>query len=121
TTLLSEMEKEFRSPEFWATPKSTSLNNQKAAFCISQFPVVKQGCPEFCLTASICNALPEPIKCAAGWKKFEKACYFFSNMTKDWMGAKQFCTDQNSYLVIVNNDYEQVSYPLCLLVCVFLC
>ncbi|XP_030403350.1 C-type lectin domain family 17, member A-like isoform X2 [Gopherus evgoodei] len=58
-------------------------------------------------TASICNALPEPIKCAAGWKKFEKACYFFSNMTNDWMGAKQFCTDQNSYLVIVNNDYEQ--------------
>ncbi|XP_044850501.1 C-type lectin domain family 17, member A-like [Mauremys mutica] len=28
-------------------------------------------------------------------------------MTEDWMGAKQFCTDRNSYLVIVNNDNEQ--------------
>ncbi|KAM9115582.1 C-type lectin domain family 17, member A-like isoform 2-T2 [Pangshura tecta] len=59
------------------------------------------------LTASICNALPEPIKCAAGWKKFEKGCYYFSNTSKDWMRAKQFCTDRNSYLVIVNNDNEQ--------------
>ncbi|XP_039370979.1 CD209 antigen-like protein D isoform X3 [Mauremys reevesii] len=59
------------------------------------------------LTASICNALPEPIKCAAGWEKFEKGCYYFSNTTKDWMGAKQFCADRNSYLVIVNNDNEQ--------------
>ncbi|XP_032639256.1 CD209 antigen-like protein 2 isoform X3 [Chelonoidis abingdonii] len=64
-------------------------------------------------TASICNVLPEPIKCAAGWKKFEKACYYFSNTTKDWMGAKQFCTDQNSYLVIVNNDNEQAFLKDC--------
>ncbi|EMP26102.1 C-type lectin domain family 17, member A [Chelonia mydas] len=67
------------------------------------------------LAASICSVLPESIKCAAGWKKFGKACYYFSNTTTDWMGAKQFCTDQNSFLVIINNDNEQVSYPLCLL------
>ncbi|XP_034647858.1 CD209 antigen-like protein D isoform X2 [Trachemys scripta elegans] len=65
------------------------------------------------LTASICNAFPEPIQCAAGWKKFGKTCYYFSNMTTDWMGAKQFCTDQKASLVIVNNDNEQAFLKDC--------
>ncbi|CAM4606430.1 C-type lectin domain family 17, member A-like isoform X1 [Lepidochelys kempii] len=65
------------------------------------------------LAASLCSVLPESIKCAAGWKKFGKACYYFSNTTTDWMGAKQFCTDQNSYLVIVNNDNEQAFLKDC--------
>uniref|UniRef100_A0A8C3FBZ5 Uncharacterized protein n=1 Tax=Chrysemys picta bellii TaxID=8478 RepID=A0A8C3FBZ5_CHRPI len=106
TTLLSEMGKECRSPEFRATPGSKSFFLHKPLF-----PMLKQCCPEFSLTASICNAFPEPIQCAAGWKKFGKTCYYFSNTTTDWMGAKQFCTDQKAYLVIVNNDNEQVSYP----------
>uniref|UniRef100_A0A674JC46 C-type lectin domain-containing protein n=1 Tax=Terrapene triunguis TaxID=2587831 RepID=A0A674JC46_9SAUR len=90
--------------------------NTKSCFLHKpEFPMVKQGCPDFSLTASICNAFPEPIQCAAGWKKFGKTCYYFSNTTTDWMGAKQFCTDQNAYLVIINNDNEQVSHPLCLL------
>nr|XP_014424813.1 uncharacterized protein LOC102449260 isoform X2 [Pelodiscus sinensis] len=59
------------------------------------------------IAESICSALPEPLRCHAGWKKFEKACYFFSNMTGDWTWAKQFCVDQKSHLVSVNTDEEQ--------------
>ncbi|XP_067416510.1 hepatic lectin-like [Emydura macquarii macquarii] len=57
--------------------------------------------------ASVCSTFPESVKCAANWEKSEKACYYFSNMTKDWRGAKQFCTEQGSHLVIINNDNEQ--------------
>ncbi|XP_065275299.1 CD209 antigen-like protein C [Emys orbicularis] len=45
--------------------------------------------------------------CPPGWQHFEKNCYFFSTSTKSWLDAKQFCTSQESHLVIVNNKQEQ--------------
>ncbi|XP_074836320.1 C-type lectin domain family 17, member A-like [Carettochelys insculpta] len=59
------------------------------------------------ITESICSALPESIKCTAGWEKFQKACYYFSNKTKNWKDAMQFCMDEKSHLVSINDDEEQ--------------
>ncbi|KAM9115153.1 CD209 antigen-like protein C isoform 3-T4 [Pangshura tecta] len=47
-------------------------------------------------------------KCPLGWQHFEKKCYFFSTSTKSWSDAKQFCTNEDSHLVIVNTKQEQV-------------
>ncbi|KAM9115157.1 CD209 antigen-like protein C [Pangshura tecta] len=46
-------------------------------------------------------------KCPPGWQHFEKKCYFFSTSTKSWSDAKQFCTNEDSHLVIVNTKQEQ--------------
>uniref|UniRef100_A0A663N960 C-type lectin domain-containing protein n=1 Tax=Athene cunicularia TaxID=194338 RepID=A0A663N960_ATHCN len=50
--------------------------------------------------------------CSAGWKVFEKSCYFFSTETMSWVDAKEICADQGAHLVIVNSEMEQVSWPL---------
>ncbi|XP_050780963.1 low affinity immunoglobulin epsilon Fc receptor-like [Gopherus flavomarginatus] len=47
-------------------------------------------------------------KCPPGWQRFEKKCYFFSTLTKSWLDAKQFCTNEGSHLVIVNTKQEQI-------------
>ncbi|XP_068778765.1 hepatic lectin isoform X2 [Struthio camelus] len=59
------------------------------------------------ITALICKTLPDIRKCSAGWKVFEKSCYYFSVETMSWQDAKQICSDEGSHLVIVNTELEQ--------------
>ncbi|XP_052655882.1 asialoglycoprotein receptor 1-like isoform X2 [Harpia harpyja] len=45
-------------------------------------------------------------RCPAGWQQFAKTCYFFSSTTKPWLAAKDFCTNFDSHLAIVNTEQE---------------
>ncbi|NXS76270.1 CL17A protein, partial [Pandion haliaetus] len=45
-------------------------------------------------------------RCPAGWQQFAKTCYFFSSTTKPWLAAKDFCTNFNAHLAIVNTEQE---------------
>ncbi|NXI73467.1 CL17A protein, partial [Anseranas semipalmata] len=58
------------------------------------------------ITALICKALPEN-KCSAGWKIFERSCYYFSTERMSWLDAKETCIDQGAHLVIVESELEQ--------------
>ncbi|XP_069737702.1 hepatic lectin-like [Phaenicophaeus curvirostris] len=59
------------------------------------------------ITVQICPFIPKNKKCSAGWKMFEKSCYFFSTETMSWPDAEEICTDQGAHLVIINSDLEQ--------------
>lgn len=63
------------------------------------------------LPALICQTLPDN-KCLAGWKIFERSCYYFSTETMSWSDAKETCIDQDAHLVIVESELEQVSQTL---------
>ncbi|NWS78556.1 ASGR2 protein, partial [Crotophaga sulcirostris] len=64
------------------------------------------------ITEQICIFMPKKKKCSAGWKMFEKSCYFFSIERMSWMDAEEICADQGAHLVIINSDGEQVSWLL---------
>ncbi|XP_006023404.1 C-type lectin domain family 17, member A-like isoform X1 [Alligator sinensis] len=64
---------------------------------------------EFKITTGVlCKGLSKPVKCPSNWKMFEENCYYFSNQSKNWKDAKQFCTDNGSDLVVVNTENEQL-------------
>ncbi|KAM8987166.1 CD209 antigen-like protein 2 [Ara ararauna] len=44
--------------------------------------------------------------CPAGWLQFARTCYFFSNTTKSWWEAKEFCADFNGHLAIISSEQE---------------
>ncbi|XP_065275829.1 hepatic lectin-like [Emys orbicularis] len=46
--------------------------------------------------------------CPWGWAWFQRTCYYFSESTKIWREAKQFCLDYGAQLVIINTKEEQV-------------
>ncbi|TFJ98268.1 NACHT, LRR and PYD domains-containing protein 3-like [Platysternon megacephalum] len=46
--------------------------------------------------------------CPWGWAWFQRTCYYFSESTKTWREAKQFCLDNGAQLVIINTNAEQV-------------
>ncbi|NWH59635.1 ASGR2 protein, partial [Geococcyx californianus] len=64
------------------------------------------------IAAQICTFIPKNKKCSAGWKMFEKSCYFFSMEMMNWPDAGDICADQGAHLVIINSDLEQVSWLL---------
>ncbi|XP_010084056.1 PREDICTED: CD209 antigen-like [Pterocles gutturalis] len=45
-------------------------------------------------------------RCPAGWLQFAKTCYFFSTTTKPWLEAKDFCTNFNAHLAIIDSEQE---------------
>ncbi|CAM2109722.1 C-type lectin domain family 4 member G isoform X1 [Caretta caretta] len=45
--------------------------------------------------------------CPWGWGWFQRTCYHFSESTKTWHEAKQFCLDAGAQLVIINTKEEQ--------------
>ncbi|NWU73644.1 CL17A protein, partial [Pterocles burchelli] len=45
-------------------------------------------------------------RCPAGWLQFSKTCYFFSTTTKPWLEAKDFCTNVNAHLAVVDSEQE---------------
>ncbi|XP_038235199.1 C-type lectin domain family 17, member A isoform X2 [Dermochelys coriacea] len=45
--------------------------------------------------------------CPSGWAWFQRTCYYFSESTKTWHEAKQFCLDTGAQLVIINTKQEQ--------------
>uniref|UniRef100_A0A8C3W5V9 C-type lectin domain-containing protein n=1 Tax=Catagonus wagneri TaxID=51154 RepID=A0A8C3W5V9_9CETA len=51
------------------------------------------------------------VTCPEGWLPFQGKCYYFSPNTKSWDEARQFCQENYSHLVIINNFAEQVSSP----------
>ncbi|XP_064101112.1 macrophage mannose receptor 1-like [Macrobrachium nipponense] len=49
---------------------------------------------------------PDPI-CPSGWTPFNRHCYYFSNITDTWNGAKSWCeSNLNSNLASVENADE---------------
>uniref|UniRef100_A0A674IAH2 C-type lectin domain-containing protein n=1 Tax=Terrapene triunguis TaxID=2587831 RepID=A0A674IAH2_9SAUR len=46
--------------------------------------------------------------CPWGWAWFQRTCYYFSESTKTWREAKQYCLDYGAQLVIINTKEEQV-------------
>uniref|UniRef100_A0A8C0HB31 C-type lectin domain-containing protein n=1 Tax=Chelonoidis abingdonii TaxID=106734 RepID=A0A8C0HB31_CHEAB len=57
----------------------------------------------FCFLDSVCG------HCSWGWAWFQRTCYHFSESTKTWHEAKQFCSDYGAHLVIINTKEEQVN------------
>uniref|UniRef100_A0A8C0HIQ4 C-type lectin domain-containing protein n=1 Tax=Chelonoidis abingdonii TaxID=106734 RepID=A0A8C0HIQ4_CHEAB len=55
----------------------------------------------FCFLDSVCG------HCSWGWAWFQRTCYHFSESTKTWHEAKQFCSDYGAHLVIINTKEEQ--------------
>ncbi|XP_023442668.2 C-type lectin domain family 17, member A [Dasypus novemcinctus] len=47
------------------------------------------------------------VTCPEGWLPFERKCYYFSTSTKSWNGARTFCQENYSHLVIINSVAEQ--------------
>ncbi|NXV80478.1 CL17A protein, partial [Atlantisia rogersi] len=45
-------------------------------------------------------------RCPSGWQQFFTNCYFFSTTTKPWLAAKEFCSNFNAHLVIVDSEQE---------------
>ncbi|XP_035164641.1 CD209 antigen-like protein C [Oxyura jamaicensis] len=58
------------------------------------------------IAALICQTLPNN-KCLAGWRIFERSCYYFSTEVMNWSDAKETCIDQDAHLVIVETEPEQ--------------
>ncbi|XP_075758369.1 C-type lectin domain family 17, member A isoform X3 [Pelodiscus sinensis] len=50
---------------------------------------------------SVCGHCPDP------WVWFQRTCYYFSESTKPWLEAQQFCVDRGAHLVIINTKEEQ--------------
>ncbi|XP_045145632.1 C-type lectin domain family 17, member A [Echinops telfairi] len=50
------------------------------------------------------------ITCPKGWLSFEDKCYYFSLSTKSWEGARKFCLENYSHLVIINSYAEQLEF-----------
>ncbi|XP_076977691.1 C-type lectin domain family 17, member A [Tamandua tetradactyla] len=47
------------------------------------------------------------VTCPEGWLPFEGKCYYFSPNTKTWDGARKFCQENYSHLVIISSVAEQ--------------
>ncbi|KAM6216807.1 C-type lectin domain family 17, member A [Rhynchocyon petersi] len=47
------------------------------------------------------------VTCPEGWLPFEGKCYYFSPNTKSWDGARKFCQENYSHLVIISSPAEQ--------------
>ncbi|XP_006161116.1 C-type lectin domain family 17, member A isoform X2 [Tupaia chinensis] len=47
------------------------------------------------------------VTCPDGWLPFEGKCYYFSITTKSWDGARTFCQENYSHLVIISSPAEQ--------------
>ncbi|KAI6061505.1 C-type lectin domain family 4 member G [Aix galericulata] len=62
------------------------------------------------IAALICHNLPNK-ECLAGWKIFERSCYYFSTEVMRWSDAKETCIDQDAHLVIVETEQEQPPAP----------
>uniref|UniRef100_A0A8C3HCI9 C-type lectin domain-containing protein n=1 Tax=Chrysemys picta bellii TaxID=8478 RepID=A0A8C3HCI9_CHRPI len=65
-------------------------------------PGPELGYSGFCFLDSVCG------HCPWGWAWFQRTCYYFSESTKIWREAKQFCLDYGAQLVIINTKEEQV-------------
>ncbi|XP_037674506.1 C-type lectin domain family 17, member A [Choloepus didactylus] len=50
------------------------------------------------------------VTCPEGWLPFEGKCYYFSPIMKPWDGARIFCQENYSHLVIINSLAEQGSW-----------
>uniref|UniRef100_A0A2K6UWB0 C-type lectin domain containing 17A n=1 Tax=Saimiri boliviensis boliviensis TaxID=39432 RepID=A0A2K6UWB0_SAIBB len=48
------------------------------------------------------------VTCPEGWLPFESKCYYFSPTTKSWDGARMFCQENYSHLVIINSFAEHL-------------
>ncbi|XP_075268656.1 C-type lectin domain family 4 member G-like isoform X1 [Opisthocomus hoazin] len=44
--------------------------------------------------------------CPAGWQQFAKTCYFFSDTTKPWPSAADFCAGFNAHLAVIDSEQE---------------
>uniref|UniRef100_A0A8C3HCI2 C-type lectin domain-containing protein n=1 Tax=Chrysemys picta bellii TaxID=8478 RepID=A0A8C3HCI2_CHRPI len=64
-------------------------------------PGPELGYSGFCFLDSVCG------HCPWGWAWFQRTCYYFSESTKIWREAKQFCLDYGAQLVIINTKEEQ--------------
>ncbi|NXI38965.1 CLC6A protein, partial [Galbula dea] len=59
------------------------------------------------LPALICKSFLDDRRCSAGWRIFEKSCYYFSSEKLSWANAQEICLDQGAHLVSIDSDAEQ--------------
>ncbi|XP_029773027.1 C-type lectin domain family 4 member G-like isoform X4 [Suricata suricatta] len=45
--------------------------------------------------------------CHENWTAFQGSCYQFSTERKSWFQARDYCTEKNAHLVIINSQAEQ--------------
>ncbi|OXB52606.1 hypothetical protein ASZ78_010480, partial [Callipepla squamata] len=45
-------------------------------------------------------------RCPAGWRQFDKTCYYFSTEKKSWVEARAACSMLGAHLAIVNSEME---------------
>ncbi|XP_078392917.1 uncharacterized protein LOC144676351 [Cetorhinus maximus] len=59
---------------------------------------------------SICTVLRNCSEslCPSGWKVHNHHCYRLSMESKEWNSAKLQCESQNSHLIIINTEQEQM-------------
>ncbi|XP_042638689.1 C-type lectin domain family 17, member A [Orycteropus afer afer] len=50
------------------------------------------------------------VTCPDGWIPFEGKCYYFSPSTRSWDGARKFCQENYSHLVIISSFAEQLIF-----------
>uniref|UniRef100_W5MQ64 C-type lectin domain-containing protein n=1 Tax=Lepisosteus oculatus TaxID=7918 RepID=W5MQ64_LEPOC len=48
----------------------------------------------------------QSTSCPCDWKMFNGKCYYFSQDTRDWNGAKSHCSQQGSNLAVVKTSKE---------------
>uniref|UniRef100_A0A8C3FNF0 Asialoglycoprotein receptor 1 n=1 Tax=Chrysemys picta bellii TaxID=8478 RepID=A0A8C3FNF0_CHRPI len=46
--------------------------------------------------------------CPRGWLRFGDSCYWFSGKQKTWEESNLYCKAQNSHLVVINTQDEQL-------------
>ena len=49
--------------------------------------------------------------CPSGFKKFGDSCYYFSSVSQrlNFDESSQFCANMSSYMLIINDNEEQVN------------
>uniref|UniRef100_K7FM46 Killer cell lectin-like receptor subfamily G member 1 n=1 Tax=Pelodiscus sinensis TaxID=13735 RepID=K7FM46_PELSI len=67
-----------------------------------------------------CNLWPEPLYvfcdsftdhsclgCPDQWVQYRDSCYYFSKVKKDWNSSQEFCSTQDSELLIISDTRER--------------
>uniref|UniRef100_A0A3B3BIN7 C-type lectin domain-containing protein n=1 Tax=Oryzias melastigma TaxID=30732 RepID=A0A3B3BIN7_ORYME len=53
--------------------------------------------------------------CQPGWRQNDGKCYFFSTDTKSWFDANNYCMEQNSHLLSIQDEEFSLTVPPCFL------
>uniref|UniRef100_A0A8C0G452 C-type lectin domain-containing protein n=1 Tax=Chelonoidis abingdonii TaxID=106734 RepID=A0A8C0G452_CHEAB len=58
--------------------------------------------------AAMPGSRSRPGCCPRDWVRFGNSCYWFSSKRKTWEDSNLYCKAQNSHLVVINTQEEQL-------------